>query len=253
MLGFFPIAGLPIAGNPTTGGGGSPVFGDFSQSIGDFTLSADADLLIQATLTQSFGDFTFSSDAVVLIEADSGVGSIGDFTLSATGALLLQASLTQAIGDFTLSSDTDLLIQATLTGSIGAFALSAEADVLIEGDDGVGSIGDFTIDFTVVHAQEPAPRPGGWLPVKLVGGSSKPEHGEQEEPQFVVSDDELSAFIARLQEPAIRNAQITAAIEALKADVMDSIRAAELEALIPVALEAMVRDDAETDLLLLTS
>lgn len=222
-----------------------------NQATGNFSLSSDSDLLLQASLTQSIGAFGLSSAAGVLIEADAGVGSIGNFALSATGALLIQASVTQAIGNFGLSSDADLHIQATLQQSIGVFSLAADADVIIEGDAGVGSIGDFTLDFSMSHLADRPPGPGGWLPVKMVGGRKLKTETEPE--PLEISDEELAAFLAQLQIPVLREAQIAAAIEDLKARVLGEVRDAELQLLAQAALQAMAADEEETDLLLLSS
>lgn len=224
-----------------------------NQATGNFSLSSDSDLLLQASLTQSIGAFGLSSAAGVLIEADAGVGSIGNFALSATGALLIQASVTQAIGNFGLSSDADLHIQATLQQSIGVFSLAADADVIIEGDAGVGSIGDFTLDFSMSHLADRPPGPGGWLPVKMVGGRKLKTETEPEPEPLEISDEELAAFLAQLQIPVLREAQIAAAIEDLKARVLGEVRDAELQLLAQAALQAMAADEEETDLLLLSS
>lgn len=242
-----------------------------SGSIGSFTLSAEADLFIEADAgLGGIGNFTLSATGTLLIQG-SLTQSLGIFTLAADADLIIQASLTKSIGDFTLAAESDLLIAGALSGNIGNFAFSADADVLIEVDAGPGVIGDFTLsstsqiflqaslaqifgEFTLssylpVNQDEPPVSDGHWRPIKYVGGKKKPV--EAEEQPLEVTENELNQWLESLRAPILRQEQIAAAIEALKAKVMGEVVQAELQGLVEQAMYAMELDEAESDELLL--
>jgi hypothetical protein len=102
----------------------SETTGELTESIGDFTLTADGDVITNASLNESLGDF--------ILSAVGGVGGAG------------QGVLAESIGDFTLTADGDVIINGYFDESIGEFTLAATSVVPLDGEL-LESIGEFTL------------------------------------------------------------------------------------------------------------
>ena len=79
--------------------------------MGDFTLTSDVEIPVQAALSASVGDFTLASSVTI---ADAG----------------LNASLTAGVGDFTLVSDVDVVVGTSLSTSFGDFTLTSDIHIV---------------------------------------------------------------------------------------------------------------------------
>lgn len=124
------------------------VSGTVSGSIGDFTLSAAAQTLVQASTSASIGDFSLSAATTTLLQGSLS-GSIGDFGLTASGQITAQGAATTSIGDFLLSATARIEVEGELSDSIGDFTLDAQgvAGVAVTAELS-GSIGDFVLSAT---------------------------------------------------------------------------------------------------------
>ena len=227
MLGFSPLSTLPFSTLPEAGIAGANFVGSasitFSQT-GAFSASA---AIAGAT------SITFSQTGALL--ASTALSGASTLTFSQSGALGAGASFAGA---------------ATVSFSATGTFVAGTVDAHFEGAATItfSATGDLTAGAAPVTE---GPVGGSWYPkpIKYVGGS-KPKP-EPEEAPLTVSEQELDDWLNALRAPILREQQIAAAIEALKAQIMGEVVQAELQGLIQEAAQAFAADEQENEELLL--
>ena len=225
MLGFSPLSARPISALPEAGIAPAVFVGSASVTFSQ-TGAFSASTAIAAATT-----ITFSQTGALL--ASTALAGAAAFAFAQTGGL---------------SGGSAHVGASTITFSQTGTFVAGTVDTSFEGSATItfSATGDLTAGAAPVVE---GPVGGSWLPIQYVGGKKKPV--ETEEQPLEVTEDELNQWLESLRAPILRQEQIAAAIEALKAKVMGEVVQAELQGLVEQAMYAMELDEAESDELLL--